>query len=247
MYHINQWVTAHDGFFYDDITKQLGFLKPETAEGVKFFIANILRYMDVNDLGHDYQRRLFGTGKTPLYISGPWDVKYAVDTLGIENFTVVPLPNIDGKIPKPYSGFRNMYITVMATAGGEERTYASILLVLYTTLNDDAILTLVNELGYVPVKNSVAEYVETHVTEEQLYKIVTGFYEQLKNSVPMPKDKNMQSVWAADTYLQAIWQAYAEAINQGKTPDEAVQVAIAKVDQALQDAYNEISQKISGG
>ena len=244
IYHINAWVTAHGGFFYDDVTKQLGFTKPETIEGVKFFVANVLRYMDISDLGHDYQRRLFGGGKTPFYISGPWDVRYAVETLGIDSFTIVPLPSIDGKIPRPFGGFRNMYISVMATAGGIERTYASILLVLYVSLNDESILTLVDELGYVPVKYSVAEYVTAHVDEKPLYKIILGFYEQLRNSVPMPKDKNMQAVWGADTYLQAIWQAYAEAINQGKSPDEAVEAALAKVEQALQDAYNEISQKI---
>ncbi|MCD6300968.1 MAG: extracellular solute-binding protein, partial [Staphylothermus sp.] len=244
IYHINPWVTAFGGFFYDEVTKQLGLTKPETIEGVKFFVANILRYMDVSDLGHDYQRKLFGTGKTPLYFSGPWDVKYATDTLGLDSFTVVPFPRIGDKVPKPYSGFRNMYISVMATAGGRERTYASILLVLYVTLNDDAILTLVNELGYVPVKYSVADYVTTHLEDNPLYKIILGFYNQLKYSVPMPKDKNMQVVWGVDTYLQAIWQAYAEALEEGKSPDEAVEITLAKVEQALQDAYDEISQKI---
>ncbi|RLG83250.1 MAG: ABC transporter substrate-binding protein [Thermoprotei archaeon] len=244
IYHINAWVTAHGGFFYDDITKQLGLTKPETIEGVKFFVANILRYMDVSDLGHDYQRRLFGTGKVPFYISGPWDVKYAVDTLGIDSFTVVPFPKIGDKVPKPFSGFRNMYLSVMAQAGGIERTYASILFVLYVALNDEALLTLVDELGYVPVKYSVADYVTEHVDEKPLYKIILGFYNQLMNSIPMPKDKNMQTVWGVDTYLQAVWQAYAQAISEGKTPDEAVEIALEKVEQALQDAYNEISTKI---
>jgi arabinogalactan oligomer/maltooligosaccharide transport system substrate-binding protein len=244
IYHINAWVTAQGGFFYDDVTKQLGLTKPETINGVKFFVSSILRYMDISDLGHDYQRRLFGTGKTPFYISGPWDVKYTVDTLGLDNFTVVPLPSVDGKIPKPFSGFRNMYISVMATAGGKERTYASILFVLYISLNDDILMTLVNQLGYVPVKYSIADYVTNHVNENPLYKVILGFYNQLKNSVPMPKDKNMQIVWGVDTYLKAVWQAYAEAINQGKTPDEAVQAALSKVEQALQDAYNDVSQRI---
>ncbi|MEM0034947.1 MAG: extracellular solute-binding protein [Desulfurococcus sp.] len=243
-YHTNPWVTAFGGFYYDDVRKELGYLKPETAEGLKFFVAYILRYMDVSDLGNDYQRRLFGEGKTPFYISGPWDVKYAVETLGVNNFTVVPLPSIDNKIPKPWSGFRIIYISVMATAGGKERTYASILFALYIALDDNAIQTLVNELGYIPVKPSVADYVRANINANPLYKIVLGFYEQLGKSVPMPKDANMQKVWGADTYLQAIWKAYSDAISSGRSPDDAVQAAIAQVDKALSDAYNDVSAKI---
>jgi arabinogalactan oligomer/maltooligosaccharide transport system substrate-binding protein len=244
VYHINAWVTAHGGFFYDEVRRELGHLKPETSEGIKFFVLNILRYMDISDLGHDYQRRLFGTGKAPFYISGPWDVRYAIETLGLDGFTVVPLPSIDGKVPRPFSGYRNLYISVMATAGGKERTYASILFVLFLALDDNALMTLVDELGYVPVKLSVAETVQAKVAEKPLYKIVLGFYQQLARSVAMPKDINMEVVWGTDTYLQTIWKAYADALAAGKTPDEAVREAIALVDKALRDAYNEIAPKI---
>lgn len=87
--------------------------------------------MDITDLGHDSQRRLFGKGKTPFYISGPWDVAYTKQTLGIEKFTIISFPEIDGKKPKPCSGFRNMYITVMSSASGIERRYATALFILY--------------------------------------------------------------------------------------------------------------------
>lgn len=245
MYHINAWITAHDGFFYNDVTKELGLTKTETKSGVRFFVQNVLRYMDVSDLGHDYQRRLFGESKTPMYISGPWDVRYAVQTIGIDKIAVIPFPAIDGRIPKPWSGFRNLYISVMAESGGRERTYASILLVLYLALNDDCVLTLVRELGYVPVKLTVAEYINAHLEENKLFKIVYGFYQQLQRSIPMPKDKNMQIVWGADTYLQAVWQEYANALAQGKTVNEAVQAAMAKVDEALENAYNDIAPRLS--
>ena len=132
----------------------------------------------------------------------------------------------------------------MATAGGKERAYASILFVLFLALDDDALMILVDELGYVPVKLSVAETVQAKVAEKPLYKIVLGFYQQLMRSVAMPKDVNMDVVWGTDTYLQTIWKAYADALATGKTPDEAVREAIALVDKALQDAYNEIAPKI---
>lgn len=245
MYHINPWVTAFDGFFYNDVTKELGLIKTETKTGVKFFVQNVLRYMDSTDLGHDYQRRLFGEGKAPIYISGPWDVLYAVKAIGVDNLAIIPFPTIDGRTPRPWSGIRNLYISVMAEAGSRDRTYASILFVLYLALKDDAILTLVRELGYVPVKYTVAEYIHTHLEENKLFKLVHEFYKQLQVSIPMPKDRNMQIIWGADTHLQAIWQEYDSAIKQGKSVDEAVQAALLKVDEALENAYNEIAPRLT--
>lgn len=245
MYHINAWVTAYGGFFYDEATKELGFTKPETAEGIKFFIANIYRYVNVlAGVDHTTQRNLFGEGKTPFYISGPWDVSYAVKTFGVGNFTVVQLPKIGDKVPKPFAGFRNLYITNMAIVGAKERQYAVALFILYIALDNDAIITLVNECGYVPVKNSVAEYIIQHSSENPLYPVIIGFFRQLVNAVPMPKDKNMQSVWGADTPLGAIWQAYANKLQETKSVDQAVEAAVSVVDQALRDAYNQVAPKI---
>jgi len=244
MYHLNAWVTAFGGFWYDDASKQLGINSAETKQGVKFFISHVLRYMDVTDLGHDYQRRLFGEGKTPFYISGPWDVSYAKSTLGIDSFTVIPFPTINGKAPKPWSGFRNMYISVMAMAGAPERKYAAALLVLYVSLNDNAIMKLVKENGYVPVKLSVADYISSHMSEDPMFKIVYGFFTQVLSSVPMPKDKNMQAVWGADQYIQSVLQTYTSTLSSTGSVDQAVQAAVNAVDQALDNAYNAIAPKI---
>lgn len=246
MYHINSWVTAFGGYWYDEITKSLGINSSATKQGFKFFIENVLRYMDVTDLGHDYQRRLFGEGKSPLYVSGPWDVSFAINSLGIDNFAVIPFPKIDGRTPKPWSGFRNLYISVMAEAGGRERAYASVLFVLYISLNDNSILTLVKENGYVPLKLSVAQYINTHLGEHQVFKIVIGFYKQLEASTPMPKDRNMQKVWGADTYIQAILQEYSKALSEGASADAAVSRALGVVDTNLDQAQAEISKQISG-
>lgn len=244
VYHTNAWITAFGGFYYDEVRKELGLLRNETRDGLEFFVRNVLRYMDISDLGHDYQRRLFAAGKSPMYISGPWDVRFAVETFGIDKFAIVPLPTIDGRTPKPLSGFRNMYISVMATHGGQERIYASILFVLYMSLCDDAVLAMVRELGYVPVKLSVVDYIRQNLGEHPIYRIVLGFYRQLERSVPMPKDKNMLIVWGADKHIQTIWSAYAEALSKGKTVDEAVEEAVAVIDTALTNAYEEIAPRL---
>jgi len=244
MYHLAPWVTAFNGYWYDETSKRLGVNSSEVKEAMKFFISNVLRYMDVTDLGHDYQRRLFGEGKAPIYISGPWDVSYAISTLGIDSFTVVPFPEIDGRMPKPWSGFRNLYISAMATAGGSERKYAAALLVLYLALDDDALLKLVKGNGYVPVKLSVADYISTHMDEDPIFKIVYGFFEQIMSSTPMPKDKNMQAVWGADQYIQSILQVYTSTLSNTGSVDEAVKAALGVVDQYLDEAYNAIAPKI---
>jgi arabinogalactan oligomer/maltooligosaccharide transport system substrate-binding protein len=247
MYHINAWVTAFGGHFYDPtLVPKLAINSTATKEGVKFFISNVLRYMYVGDLSHEYQRELFIKGKTPFYISGPWDMAYVRDALGLDNFTVIPFPKIDDKVPKPWSGFRNLYISVMAETGGIERTYASILFVLYVALSDKALLVFVDENGYVPVKISVAEYVKARADVNPLYKVITGFYNQVLVTKPMPNDADMQKVWGADRYFQAIWSEYAKALQEGLSEDRAVERAIAIVDEQLDAAQAEILQKIGG-
>jgi len=247
MYHLNAWVTAFGGYFYDPALPpetRLAINSTQTKEGVKFFIRNVLRYMDVRDLSLVYQRKLFGDGKVPFYISGPWDIAYVKDKLGLGNFTVIPYPKIDDKTPRPWSGFRNLYISVMAEAGGIERTYASILLVLYMALNDNAIMEFVNRNGYVPVKTSVAAYVEAHTGENPLYDIIYGFYKQVLVTKPMPNDAAMQKVWGADTYFQALWSEYATALGEGLPEDQAAERAVSKVDDQLNAAQEEILGKL---
>jgi arabinogalactan oligomer/maltooligosaccharide transport system substrate-binding protein len=248
MYHLNAWVTAFGGYFYDSTQPpetRLAINSTETKEGVKFFIRNVLRYMYVGDLSHEYQRKLFVTGKSPFYIAGPWDIAYVKENLGLEGFTVIPFPKIGDKVPRPWSGFRNLYISVMAETGGVERTYASILFVLYTALNDNALMVFVNKNGYVPVKMSVADYVKGHLAENPLYKIVVGFYNQVLVTRPMPNDATMQKVWGADTYFQAIFAEYAKALLQEGLPeDQAVERAVSKVDEQLNAAQAAILEKI---
>jgi len=246
MYHLNAWIIAFGGFFYDEVTKQLGINSTNTKEGLKFFIKYVLRYMDVSDLGHDYQRRLFAESRASIYISGPWDVSFVIRNIGLENFIVIPYPKVDDRVPRPWSGFRNLYFSVMAEAGGVERTYANILFILYTALSDEALLKLVRENGYVPVKMSVSEYVKTHINEHLIYKVVLGFYEQVLATVPMPKDAAMQKVWGADTYIQAILQEYSSALGKGLSVSKAVERAVAVVDEQLDNAQAKILSSIGG-
>lgn len=240
-YHLYPFVTAFGGYYFDEITGSIGVNSTGTKEGVKFYISNVLPYLDYSDLGYTAQVNLFLTGKTPFIITGPWALPSIKNSIGLDNIQIVPIPEIDGKIPKPFSGFRNMYIAITATAGGIERTYASILFTLYVTLNDNALKILVEENGYVPVKQTMIQYV---VEYKSKYPVVYGFLQQVLRSTPMPKDPKMDKVWGIGTNLNAIVGEFTKAISEGRSVDEAIQATLPVVDQELDAAYATIMESL---
>lgn len=242
-YHIYPFVTAFGGYYYDEETESVGVNSTGTKEGVKFYIQNILPYLDTSDLGFNNQLNNFLTGKTPMIIIGPWGLPSIKNALGLENIEVVPIPSIDNKIPRPFSGFRNLYLTILAASGGVQRTYASVLFILYMALNDNALKILVEQNGYVPVKQSVIQYV---VNNRSQYPVVYGFMQQVLRSSPMPKDPKMDKVWGVGTNLNAIIGEYTNALAEGKTVEEAIQAALAVVDAQLDEAYATIMESLGG-
>ncbi|MEM0506252.1 MAG: extracellular solute-binding protein [Thermosphaera sp.] len=242
-YHLYPFITAFNGYYLDEATGSIGVNSTGTKDGVKFYIQNILPYLDYSDLGPTNQLNNFLTGKTPMIITGPWSLPSIKNSIGLNNIEVVPIPNIDNRIPRPFSGFRNMYISILAASGGIQRTYASVLFVLYLSLNDDALKILVENNGYVPVKNSVIQYVTNNRSQ---YPVVYGFMQQVLRSTPMPKDPKMDKVWGVGTNLNAIVGEFTNAISQGKTVSEAVEAALGVVDQQLDEAYATIMESLGG-
>ncbi|ADV64442.1 extracellular solute-binding protein [Desulfurococcus mucosus] len=239
-YHLYPFVTAFGGYYYDEATKSIGVNSTGTKQGIKFYIQNVLPYVDVSDLGLTYQTNLFLNGKTPMMITGPWNIATINKSLGLSNIAIAPLPNIGDKVPKPFSGYRGIYITLMANVGGRERLYASVLFTLYVALNDNALKILVDKNNYVPVKNTMITYIQEN---KDKYPIVYGFLTQLMRSVPMPKDPMMDKVWNVGTYINAILGKYSEALQSGKTVDQAVAETLSVVDQQLDEAYASIVGK----
>jgi len=244
-YHLYPFITAFGGYYYDEAKggiAGIGVNSTGTKQGVEFYVRNILPYLDTSDLGYVYQTNLFLSGKTPMIITGPWNIPAISKSIGLENIIITPIPNIGDKVPKPFVGFRNMYITIMAKVGGSERLYASVLFVLYLCLNDEALKVLVDKNGYVPVKLSMINYVEEHKDQ---YPIVYGFLQQVLRGVPMPKDPLMDKVWGVGTYLNAIVGEYTNAIAMGKSVNEAVEAAVAVISQKLDEAYESIVSSIT--
>ncbi|MEZ0394301.1 MAG: extracellular solute-binding protein [Desulfurococcaceae archaeon] len=245
-YHIYPWVTAFGGYYYDQTTDSVGVNSTGTKEGIKFFIANVLPYLDYRDLGAPYQPNLFFNGRAPMIITGPWNIAGINASIGLSNVIVGPIPPIiiNGTkyVPKPFSGFRNLYITSLATAGDPRRAQAAALFVMWMGLNDDAIKELMARNGYVPVKASVLQYLEQN---KDKYPIIYGFAQAVLTSTPMPNSPKMDVVWNIGTYLNAIINAYTSALSQGKSQADAIRAALDIVDQQLDQAYASIMQQLS--
>lgn len=242
-YHLYPFITAFGGYYYNEETGSVGVNTTGTKDGVKFYIQNILPYLDTTDLGFNNQLNNFLTGKTPMIITGPWALPSIKSALGLENIEIIPIPNIGNNVPKPFSGFRNLYLTILAASGGVQRTYASVLFILYVALNDNALKILVEQNGYVPVKQTVIQYV---VNNRSQFPVVYGFMQQVLRSSPMPKDPKMDKVWGVGTNLNAIIGEYTNALAEGKTVEEAIQAALAAVDPQLDEAYATIMQSLGG-
>lgn len=231
-YFVYPFVTAFGGYYYDDETGSVGVNSTGTKEGIKFLIQHVLAYEFTGDLGHETQLNIFQQGKAPCMITGPWDIPAIKEN--IPNITVSAIPPIDDKVPRPFSGIKLLWISKV-TEQDQNMLYASILFVMWFSLNDDTLKSLVDNAGFIPVKKSVVAYISEHIDQ---YPIVAGFIESISNSIPMPKSPQMAKVWGpVSEALNAILAAYSE---------NGPEAAIEAVDQALDNAQESILQSLSG-
>lgn len=238
-YHVYPWVSLFNGYYFDDYTFSVGVNTTETKSGIEFFVRNILPYLDYRDLGHENQLTIFTDGRAPMIITGPWNIPRIKSALGEEKITVIPIPKLnDTHVPKPFSGIKLFWMTQLSLLGEQpERKYANLLFITWFTLSDEALMTLVSQAGFIPVKTALL----TKITN---YPIVHGFAQAVFNSVPMPKDKRMSAVWQIGDYLSAIITEYTNARVQGKSVDEAVSIAVESISPKLNEAYSIIVDTI---
>lgn len=230
-YHVYPFVTAFGGYYYDEDKNSVGVNSQGTVDGLTFYITHVMKYMYTSDVGMETQLKILLEGRAPCMVTGPWNIPTI--KANIKNVVVYSIPPIDGKVPKPFSGIKQMWITSV-TKGDKNRLYASILFTMWFTLNDDALKTLA-DAGYVPVKLSILQYLQANADK---YPTILGFAQSVSNSVPMPKSANMNYVWGpVSDALNAIVTKYNEA-----GPEAAVGV----VKQLLNDAQSKIVSKIGG-
>ena len=84
-----------------------------------------------------------------------------------------------------------MWVT-KAAEGDKDRLYASLLFVLWFTLNDNVAKTLVEEARFVPVKLSAIDFVRKNAEK---YPVVAGALSAVANGALLPKSTKMAKVW----------------------------------------------------
>lgn len=124
----------------------------------------------------------FTTGKSPFYLTGPWNIP-AIEEAGI-NFSVDAIPSAGGQDAQPFAGVQGFFLS-----SESENTLAA---------NE----FLVNYIGSPEVQMALYEVggrapALTEAFDEVLASdpVVAGFGEVGANAVPMPSIPEMGSVW----------------------------------------------------
>ncbi len=220
-YFVSAWIHAFGGFYYNDTTGEVGVGSQGTIEGFKFFLDRVASYMYKDDVGHEAQLKLFIEKKTPCIVTGPWDIP-KIKEAGIK-FFVVPLPPIDKeRIPKPYSGIKLWWMSKLTKERGTDK--ATVLFMLWYTLNDEIVKYLAKEAGFVPVNKYALQSPEVQSIPE-----VYGYAMAVRNSIPMPKSPEMAKVWGpvADA-ISAIWGGKASVEEAFKLAQEEILKKLGK-------------------
>lgn len=235
-YHIYPFITAFGGYYYDETTDTTAFNSSGTLQGISFLLTHVFPYMYTADVGGETQLKLFLDGKTPCIITGPWSMN---SILGVyKNLSIGAIPSIDGRIPRPFVGVKMLWITSLVEKD-PNRLYASLLFTLWFTMNDRMLKFLVDYGGYIPVKNSVINYITAN---RDKYNIVYGFIESISNGIPMPKVPKMGCVWdPIGTAVSAIVTEYNE-----KGLNATLQDLKGILDQAASALASKCNVKLAG-
>lgn len=164
------------------------------------------------NLSGDLSKEAFNAGKTPYWVTGPWNVADA-QAAGIE-VAVDQIPSAGGQPARPFAGVQAFFLS----AKSENTLVANEFLVNYIATPE--VQTALFEAGGRPP--ALTESFEA----AQADPIIAGFATVGANAVPMPSIPEMGSVWddwgKTEVALvkgggdpAAEWTAMAEAI-QGK-------------------------------
>lgn len=165
------------------------------------------------DINGDMAKGNFQSGKTGLYISGPWDV----DGFKKANvkFKVAPLPTIDGKPMPSFAGVQAAFVS--ANSKHQQEAWD---LMKYLAQNTG--LPLFETGNRIPVLNALLNNDEVKNNE-----ILNAFAQQAKNAIPMPNIPAMAAVWGpAGNALQLV--------TSGKVaPDKAADDMVKQIKQGI--------------
>lgn len=161
------------------------------------------------DLDGDQMRTLFGQGRAPFAITGPWSIS-AFDEAGVD-YVVEPIPPIEGGQPAPFVGVRAFFISAFA----ENPLLAQTFVVDFMG-SEEAALALFEADPRPPALLSAFETVATDPNIE-------GFGLSGQEGQPMPAIPEMGSVWSAWT------DAYQLVLTGSGDPAQAFRDAATQI------------------
>jgi len=209
-YFLSAWLHAFGGYYFDvndSGEAVVGHDLDATKEGMELFRDNIWPYM-AQDTEYDPQAQVFQNGNAPLIVDGPWAVSTYTDS-GID-VGVAPFPEVDGNMPKPYTGVGMWYFSVMMDESEDARD-AAIDYAEWQTTQKDQHIELAENHNYFPVLSEIEP--------NELPDRLGGFQASFSEGIGMPNHPRMGDVWAPT----------GDAIS-------AVLLEDADIDQAFDDA-----------
>ena len=184
---------------YDPADLQIGnaggqefatWLASQGATGTGVFNTNITG---------DLARENFVAGKSPFFLTGPWNVP-AAEEAGL-NIAVDPIPSAGGQDAQPFAGVQGFFLS----SESENRLAANEFLINY--IGSEEVQTALYEVGGRAPALTAA--FEAAVSSDP---ITAGFGEVGANAVPMPSIPEMGSVWQ-------FWGVTQAAIINGQGGD----------------------------
>jgi len=151
-----------------------GWLATQGAAGTGVFNANI---------DGDRAREFFVAGKSPYYLTGPWNIP-AISEAGI-NYAVDPLPSAGGQEARPFVGVNGFFLSSKST----NALAATNFIVNYLS-TEDAQLALYEVGGRPPALISAYE------TAAESDPDVLAFGAIGQKGAPMPSIPEMGAVWS---------------------------------------------------
>lgn len=150
------------------------WLATQGAAGAGIFNANI---------DGDRAREFFVDGKSPYYLTGPWNIP-AIKEAGI-NYAIDPLPSAGGQEARPFIGVNGFFLSSKST----NALAATNFIVNYLS-TDDAQLALYEVGGRPPALTSAYETAAANDPD------VEAFGKIGQAGVPMPAIPEMGAVWS---------------------------------------------------
>ncbi|HET6301164.1 maltose ABC transporter substrate-binding protein [Microbacterium sp.] len=147
----------------------------------------------------DLARENFVAGKSPFFLTGPWNVP-AAEEAGL-NIAVDPIPSAGGQDAQPFAGVQGFFLS----SESENRLAANEFLINY--IGSEEVQTALYEVG--GRSPALTAAFEAAVSSDP---ITAGFGEVGANAVPMPSIPEMGSVWQ-------FWGVTQAAIINGQGGD----------------------------